>query len=86
MKYSVYRCSKITDRVLFHRTVPVRMYIQAMLAAAHSDNALNVQKCQDASRIHSSEDRDLPEGLRANTASHCLAPLKLILSSFMALA
>ena len=26
---------------------------------------------QDASRIHSSVDRDLPEGLRANTASHC---------------
>ena len=27
--------------------------------------------CQDASRIHSSVDRNLPEGLRANTASQC---------------
>ena len=27
--------------------------------------------CQDASRIHSSVDRDLSEGLRANTSSHC---------------
>ena len=27
--------------------------------------------CQDASRIHSSVDRDFPEGLRAKTASHC---------------
>ena len=26
---------------------------------------------QDASRIHSSADRDLSEGLRANTAPHC---------------
>ena len=48
-------------------------------------NFLNVT-CQDACRIRSSVDRDLPEGLRAKTATHCLAPLKLIFSSFMALA
>ena len=42
--------------------------------------------CQDASRIHSSVDRDLPEDLRAKTASHYLVPLKLILSCFMVLA
>ena len=46
---------------------------------------LNVT-CQGASRTHSSVDRDLPEGPRANTASHCLAPLKLIFSRFTALA
>ena len=33
-------------------------------------NVFNVT-CNDASRTHSSVDRDLPEGLRANTASHC---------------
>ena len=33
-------------------------------------NVFNVT-CQDASIIHSSVDRDLSEGLRANTASHC---------------
>ena len=48
-------------------------------------NFLNVT-CQDASRIHSSVDRDLPEDLRAKTASHCLALLKLIFSSFIVLA
>ena len=32
---------------------------------------------QNANRIHSLVDRDLPEGLRAKTASHCLGPLKL---------
>ena len=40
--------------------------------------------CQDRRRIHSSVDRDLPEGLRADTASLCHAPLKLIFSRFMA--
>ena len=30
--------------------------------------------CQDASKIHSSVDRDLAQGLRAETASHCLGP------------
>ena len=35
------------------------------------------------SLIHSSVDGDFPEGLRAKMASHCLASLKLILSSFM---
>ena len=33
-------------------------------------NVFNVT-CQDASRIYSSVDRNLPEGLRTNTASHC---------------
>ena len=47
------------------------------------DKFVNVT-CQDASRIHSSVDRDLPEGLRANTASHCHAPLTLILLGFTA--
>ena len=42
--------------------------------------------CQDVSRIHTSVDRDFPEGLRAKTASHCLAPLTLTFSSFIALA
>ena len=42
--------------------------------------------CQDASRIHSSVDTDLPEGLRAKTASPCLAPFKLNFGSFLALA
>ena len=42
-------------------------------------NSLNVT-CQDASRIHSSIDEDLPEG----TASHCQALLKLSLSRFIA--
>ena len=32
---------------------------------------LSLSLSQDASRIHSVVDRDLPEGLRANTASHC---------------
>ena len=36
-------------------------------------NVFNVT-CQDASRIHSSVDRDLTEGLRANTASQCPCP------------
>ena len=27
--------------------------------------------CQNVGRIHSSVDRNLPEGLRANTVSHC---------------
>ena len=40
--------------------------------------------CQDASGIHSSVDRDLSEGLRANTVSHCHAPLRLIFSRFIA--
>ena len=40
-------------------------------------NVLNVI-CPDASRIHSSVDRDLPQGVRANTVSHCHAPLKLM--------
>ena len=35
--------------------------------------------CQEASRIRSSVDRDFPEGLRAEAASHYLVPLKLIL-------
>ena len=51
-------------------------------------NFLNVT-CQDASRIHSSVDRnELTEGLiiRANTASQRLAPLQLMLSHFIALA
>ena len=42
-KYSVDRCRNFPDRVHSHRTVPDRMDIHAMLAAAHSDNALNVQ-------------------------------------------
>ena len=42
--------------------------------------------CQDASRIHSSVDRDLPEGPRAKTASHCHGSLKLIFSIVIALA
>ena len=41
---------------------------QVLIALA--TNFVNVT-CQDASRIHSSVDRNLPEGLRANTASHC---------------
>ena len=41
---------------------------------------LNVT-CHDASRIISSGDGNLPEGLRAKTASHCLADLKRIFSS-----
>ena len=40
-------------------------------------NLLNVT-CQDAIKTHSSVDRDLPEGLRANTASDCHVPLKLV--------
>ena len=44
---------------------------------------LNVT-CQDASRILRSVDRDLLEGLRANTVSHCFAPLKLFLNRFLA--
>ena len=48
-------------------------------------NFLNVT-CQNASRSHSAVDRYLPEGLRAKRATHCLAPLKLTRSSFMALA
>ena len=43
---------------------------------------LNVT-CQDASRIYSSVDMDLPEGVRANTSSHCNAPLKLIFGRFI---
>ena len=43
-------------------------------------NFLNVT-CQDANRIHSRVDRDLPEFLRANTASYCHAPIKLSFSS-----
>ena len=34
---------------------------------------------------HSSVDRDLPEGLSAKTASHRLAPLKLMFNSFVEL-
>ena len=49
-------------------------------ARAHMVNGT----CQDASRMHSSVVRDLKEGLRAKTASHCLAPLKLIFSRFIA--
>ena len=41
--------------------------------------------CQDGSRIHSSVDMDLPEGIRAKTLSHCVAH-KLVFSSFTALA
>ena len=41
--------------------------------------------CQDASRIHSSVDRDLPEGLRAKAASHRIAPMKLMCSIFVEL-
>ena len=48
-----------------------------------STNVFNVT-CQDASSIHNSVDRDLPEGLRANTASHCQVPLELIFSRFIA--
>ena len=42
--------------------------------------------CQDVSRIHSSVDRDLPEGLRAKPFSHCLglALRKLSFSRFIA--
>ena len=54
---------------------------QALIVLA--TNFLNVT-CQDTSRLHSSVDRDLSEGLRANTASHCHAPLKLIFSRFIA--
>ena len=39
--------------------------------------------CQDASRIHTSVNMDLLEGLRANTASHCQAPLKQCFSLFL---
>ena len=39
--------------------------------------------CQDASRIDSSVDRNLPEGLRGNAASHCHALFKLIFSRFI---
>ena len=45
-------------------------------------NFLNITS-QDVSRIHSSVDRDLLEGLRPKTASYCQAPLKLIFSSFI---
>ena len=47
-------------------------------------NFLN-DTCQDASRILSLVDRDLPEGLMANTASHCLdhEPLKLSFGHFI---
>ena len=48
-------------------------------------NVLNITY-QDAIRIHSSVDMDLPEGLRANTASQCLAPLELVLGGVIALA
>ena len=41
--------------------------------------------CQDASRIHISEDIDLPEGISANAASHRLESLKLVLSTVLVL-
>ena len=46
---------------------------------------LNVT-CQDASRTLSSVDRDLPEGLSAKTASHCLVLVNVVLSFIIALA
>ena len=39
--------------------------------------------CEDASRIHSLVDWDLPQGLRAETAAYCHALLKLMFSGFI---
>ena len=50
---------------------------------ALATNSLN-GTYEDASRIHSSVDRDLPEGLRAKTAAYCYALLnKVFFSSFI---
>ena len=51
----------------------------AKVLVALATNFLNVTR-QDASRIHSSVDKDLSEGLRVKTASHCWATLTFFLS------
>ena len=48
----------------------VHVVSKHVLIVLSTNKRFNVT-CQDASRIHSSVDRNLPESLRANTASHC---------------
>ena len=55
--------------------------VSKQILIALATNFFNVA-CRDASRIHSSVDNNLPEGLRAKTASPCHVPVKLIDSSF----